>query len=141
MNKHFLIIVLLFSTAILFAQNNKISLKIGKIEILEGSIMIAGFDNKSDFKSKDNPIFTESIKVTDSILIITIPDVPNGQYAIAIYHDQNSDNELNTSKLGIPNEGFGFSNDLNSIFRKPKFEDFKFELKNDTLIPINMHYW
>lgn len=34
-----------------------------------------------------------------------------GSYAVAVYHDQNSDRDFNRNALGLPTEGFGFSND------------------------------
>ncbi|MBK25174.1 MAG: hypothetical protein CME70_14365 [Halobacteriovorax sp.] len=48
---------------------------------------------------------------------------------MAVYHDKNSDFELNTNGLGIPKEGFGFSNNPRILFGAPKFKKAKFKLK------------
>jgi uncharacterized protein (DUF2141 family) len=101
--------------------------------------MIAAFKNERDFKTKENASFRKSVEANDTSLIVSLKNIPKGKYAIAIFHDQNADNELNVNDIGIPSEGFGFSGDY-SIFKKPKFRDCSFELSNDTSIVINIHY-
>jgi uncharacterized protein (DUF2141 family) len=34
-----------------------------------------------------------------------------GDYALAVYHDENDDHDFNRTALGLPAEGYGFSND------------------------------
>jgi uncharacterized protein (DUF2141 family) len=41
-----------------------------------------------------------------------IPNVRPGSYAIAIFHDLNGDGKLDRNLLGLPNEPYGFSNDV-----------------------------
>jgi uncharacterized protein (DUF2141 family) len=41
---------------------------------------------------------------------IIISDVDAGTYALSIFHDVDNDNKLSTNLLGMPNEGYGFSN-------------------------------
>lgn len=124
-----------------FAQSNNLIIRIEGIQILSGNIMIAAFNNQQDFNSKENPSFVNMTKVVDSIQKIDLKDLSDGKYAIAVYHDQNSDEQLNTSSIGIPSEGYGFSGNYNSIFKKPKFKDCKIDIKSDTIISIKMHYW
>jgi len=46
-----------------------------------------------------------------------------GAYAIAVFHDENSNNRLDTNFLGIPREGVGASNNAKGHFGPPKFND------------------
>jgi uncharacterized protein (DUF2141 family) len=39
-------------------------------------------------------------------------NIPPGTYALAVIHDENANGKLDTSWLGIPTEGYGFSNDV-----------------------------
>jgi len=55
-----------------------------------------------------------------------INDLPEGQYALAIYHDENGNDELDTNWLGIPKEPIGFSNSKMRTFGPPGFEDCAF---------------
>lgn len=51
-----------------------------------------------------------------------------GEYSIAVYHDWNSNDKLDTNILGIPNEPYGFSNNARSKWGPPKYEIAQFEL-------------
>ncbi len=56
-------------------------------------------------------------------MTVYIPDLPNGNYAIAVYHDANGNNKLDKNFLGIPTEKYGFSNDAMGSFGPPDYED------------------
>ena len=49
-------------------------------------------------------------------------DLPLGRYAVASFHDENGNGELDTNLVGIPSEGTGFANDPLSDFGLPDFE-------------------
>ena len=51
---------------------------------------------------------------------IRFDDLPTGDYAIALIHDENSNNKLDTT-FGIPREGFGFSRNPVIRFGPPSF--------------------
>jgi uncharacterized protein (DUF2141 family) len=42
-------------------------------------------------------------------------DIPPGTYAIAVIHDENSHGKLDTNRLGVPTEGYGFSGDAGAL--------------------------
>ncbi|HEY4250958.1 MAG TPA: DUF2141 domain-containing protein [Roseomonas sp.] len=46
-----------------------------------------------------------------------------GDYAVSVFHDENRDHVLNRSFLGLPEEGFGFSNDAPVRLGPPSFGD------------------
>ncbi len=56
---------------------------------------------------------------------IRFDDLPSGNYAIALIHDENSNNKLDTS-FGLPKEGFGFSRNPVIRFGPPKFAEAQF---------------
>ena len=49
-------------------------------------------------------------------------DLPPGRYAVAAFHDENDNGDLDTNLLGMPSEGTGFANDPPSSFGPPDFE-------------------
>jgi uncharacterized protein (DUF2141 family) len=61
-----------------------------------------------------------------------------GIYGFALLDDENGDNEMENNFVGMPKEGFGFSNFYLTGLRKPKFEEFKFLLNKDQKLNINM---
>lgn len=53
--------------------------------------------------------------------------LPTGDYALAVIHDENGNNKLDTM-LGIPREGFGFSRNPAITFGPPRFSAARFAL-------------
>ena len=51
-----------------------------------------------------------------------------GDYAVAVYHDENDDRDFNRNPLGLPTEGYGFSNDAPTAFGLPDFDRVRFTL-------------
>lgn len=68
--------------------------------------------------------------------------VPNpGIYAIAIYHDENGDQDFNRNAVGMPTEGFGFSNDAPTKFGLPAFDAVRFRANpGETRLGIKLRY-
>ncbi|WP_434212664.1 DUF2141 domain-containing protein [[Pseudomonas] boreopolis] len=54
-------------------------------------------------------------------------DLPAGEYAVRVMHDENGNGKLDTNMLGMPLEGYGFSNDP-KVMRKPTFDEARFAL-------------
>jgi uncharacterized protein (DUF2141 family) len=67
-----------------------------------------------------------------------INNLPRGEYALAIFHDENADGICNLKLFGIPKEGFGFSNNFRPKLRAPTFKDCKVEILKDMAITINL---
>ncbi|HEY6036983.1 MAG TPA: DUF2141 domain-containing protein [Kofleriaceae bacterium] len=62
-------------------------------------------------------------------------------YAIVTLHDENNDNVFQKSLLGLPQEGYGFSNNAKPRFSAPSFDDCKFHFASGTLnLAIAMQY-
>jgi uncharacterized protein (DUF2141 family) len=59
------------------------------------------------------------------------PNLPSGDYAIALYHDENNDEKMAKNLIGIPTEPVGFSNDARGTFGPPGFDAVKLNLEQD----------
>ena len=55
--------------------------------------------------------------------------LPPGEYAVAAFHDADGNGDLNTSLLGLPTEGYGFSNDARGLFGPPGFDAAAFAIE------------
>jgi uncharacterized protein (DUF2141 family) len=64
-----------------------------------------------------------------------------GTYAVAVYHDANANEDFDRSAIGMPIEGFGFSNDAPTRFGLPAFDAVRFTVKaGDNLTKIKLRY-
>jgi len=52
------------------------------------------------------------IKVRHTEARCDFEDIPPGTYALVVIHDENMNGKLDTNWVGIPKEGYGFSNDV-----------------------------
>jgi uncharacterized protein (DUF2141 family) len=59
--------------------------------------------------------------------VCEFPGIAPGTYAVSVYHDENSNDKLDTNFLGIPREGVGASNNARGHMGPPKFDSAKFE--------------
>jgi uncharacterized protein (DUF2141 family) len=61
------------------------------------------------------------IKIRKSQARCDFMDIPPGTYAMVVIHDENMNGKLDTNALGIPREGYGFSNDAKKWLGTPAF--------------------
>jgi len=101
----------------------EIAITVYNIKSLEGSVRIAVY-NRADHFNKE-PIFAFAFpknKQTEGQLLCQFR-LPAGDYAFSLLDDKNDDNAMTFSTIGIPKEGFGFSNNARIGFlRGPKFK-------------------
>ena len=64
-----------------------------------------------------------------------------GTYAIAVYHDADANMRLNRSGLGLPMEGFGFSNNPVTVVGLPTFASVRLSVpRANTSVRIRLRY-
>jgi uncharacterized protein (DUF2141 family) len=81
------------------------------------------------------------IKIRDTKARCDFLDIPPGTYALAVIHDENMDGELRTNWLGVPKEGYGFSNDAKASMSAPSFEAASFTYDGQKLdLTIKLNY-
>ena len=123
----FLTFILLFSGV----KTHTLSIHISGISKIKGSLFIAIFRATDDF-----PVFGKQFKgivkeVEGKSQNYNFDDLPEGEYALAIYQDANRNKILDKNLLGIPTEIYGFSNNARRNFSAPSFQEAKFKLNKD----------
>lgn len=111
---------------------------INGIERLGGAMMVAVFNSAAGWEDSENPIATGKDSVTGPKVRLIFSDLAAGAYAVKLYHDENSNGSLDTNMLGIPSEGYGFSNNPKGI-GEPDFEEAMFSVDGDTTIEITLN--
>ena len=125
------------STVTLLASN--ITVEVKNIASNNGEVQIGLFSSAKDFLKIPKAYKGASLKA-DGELKYTFKDVPDGTYAISIYHDENSNAKIDRNFIGLPVEGYGLSSGAKAFMGPPKFKDAKFKLSGDKNIAIEMRY-
>ena len=103
----------------LYSQTYDLSVAITGLKSTDGGIQIGLYNNKESFPHIDEQYKLFYLDANEFSGIYTIKDLPEGEYAVAIFHDKNSDKICNTNFLGIPKEGYGFSNNFKPRLSSP----------------------
>ncbi len=136
--------VLFVCTGLIYSQP-----QVGKI-----IVQVNGFENNNGkarlliFSSKDKSAFPKEkdkaygkfiMPIKDNKVSFTFENLPYGDYAISVHHDEDNNGKVNSNLIGIPNEGLGSSNDAKGFMGPPSFDKAKITLNKEQLsIIINM---
>lgn len=131
--------------ASLFAQSScaGIHVEVLNIRNSSGSVACALFESPAGFPKKFLRSATKimMIKIQDTQARCDFLDVPPGTYALPVIHDENMDGELGTNFLGMPDEGYAFSNEAQASMSAPSFEDASFTYDGEKLdLTIELNY-
>jgi uncharacterized protein (DUF2141 family) len=81
------------------------------------------------------------MKVANSQARCDFEGIPSGTYAAVVLHDENMNGKVDTNWLGVPKEGYGFSNDANAASGAPSFSKASFVYDGTTLdLTITLRY-
>ena len=142
----FAVLVFANLTAVAFAQSSScpgIHVKVLNIRNSTGTVDCALFESPGGFPrefllSATNVMI---IKVRHTKARCDFEDIPPGTYALAVIHDENMIGKLDTNWVGIPKEGYGFSNDVKALLGVPPFSAASFPYDGGTLdLTISLHY-
>jgi uncharacterized protein (DUF2141 family) len=88
-----------------------------------GTVFVSLHDKKESFKDNKNPVLIGQARPVNRSCTVVLENVVPGRYAVLFIHDENNNKKLDTSFIGIPKEGFGFSRDAMGRFGPPSFDD------------------
>ena len=97
-------------------------------------------DDPGQFLKKNGAIkvWRDAARAPGTTMCIWLPRP--GTYAVAVYHDANSNQKLDIGPFG-PREGYGFSNNARALFALPTFEAARFVAKaGDTILHVRLRY-
>jgi uncharacterized protein (DUF2141 family) len=114
----------LFATTVAGAAD--LTIHIDDVKAAAGSVMVAVFNSegsflKAPFKSAGTPAAVNGTTVI-------IHDLPEGEYAFAVYHDANGNGKMDKNLLGIPTEDYAFSNNALGKMGPPSYANAKLAL-------------
>jgi len=136
------LIILTIGVSSVLAQAADLAITVKGVRSADGTVFLAVYDSDKSFMKVPQATTTRRLNASKGDLKIVIHDLPAGKYAIASYHDENGNGKLDTNALGIPEEGYGFSNDARGMFGPPKFSEavFEFDGKTDKAIAFSIKY-
>lgn len=126
-----------------FAQNpSSVHVFIDGLRSSQGKVSFALHNRADSFPSRPlNALARKHSPITEGKSEARFEGIAPGEYAIAVYHDENNNNTLDSNFIGIPKEGVGASNNARGRMGPPTFEDAKFQLNGQALqLNIKIRY-
>ena len=73
-----------------------------------------------------------STKVKGDKCLVEIKNLKQGGYSFRYFHDENENKDIDMNWMGIPREGFGFSNKFSGTFTLAALRQIEIEVSSDT---------
>lgn len=134
--KAFLLIIIV-APWFMFSQNT-ISVHVHNVQSDKGDVNVAVYNSDATFLSFDEVYTTGTEVAHQGIVKLQIEDLPSGEYALAVFHDENGNGKLDTNWLGIPKEKVAFSKGKMKTFGPPKYRECSFWITSDYEIDISL---
>ena len=128
--------VLLLSCTQLVAHGTII---IEDVEHSDGFIDVKIYENKDTFLKEEKALEIIRKKATRGKTVVPFTKIHEGQIAIVVYHDEDSNGKLKTGFFWRPKEGFAFSNNYKPK-GPPNFSKAAIQLIHGEPITIKLNY-
>jgi uncharacterized protein (DUF2141 family) len=113
-----------------------LTVNISDIEQGKGHVLVGLYASEEAYK-KGKASFHSKVKAVNGKEVAVFENLPDGEYAVKMYQDENDNNKMDFNMMGIPKEGYGFSNNV-GMFGAPEYTEAKFSVKESTAIEIDL---
>ncbi|MEC5167320.1 uncharacterized protein (DUF2141 family) [Flavobacterium sp. PL11] len=133
--KKIIVSALLLTASFSFSQVT-INVEINGLKNNKGQIMIGIYNSEKTFLEKT---FRENIAlIKNNKATATFTNLPAGEYAVSIFHDENSNRKLDMNFMGIPKEDYAASNGAKGFMGPPKYADAKFKANENKTVVLKI---
>ncbi len=124
------------------SSDGEIEVRVDAVRSSAGSIVAVLYgDNPADFLKKGKRLDRVFEPAREGLVSVCLTAPAPGVYAVAVYHDENGNEKFDKTWIGLPDEGYGISNNPKIFISAPAFDEAKFEAFNgSTVIDIVVGY-
>jgi len=125
------------------ASADEITVTVTSLRNADGMVRCSLYDDDGEFPESQQHVIARAVaRPAAGSGACVFRGVPRDRdYAIVVHHDENNDNVFQKSALGLPEEGYGFSNDVKPRLSAPSFGACKIRYLGDALaLAITMRY-
>ena len=121
---------------------DRIKVDVVGLRSADGDVKCALFSGAEGFPADSSKATeTTSGPIHDGTAECDFDRLPVGEYGISVYHDENSNGQLDRNFVGIPKEGVGASNDAAGTFGPPPFDHARFTYSGGIkVVTIHIRY-
>lgn len=109
------------------AVASELNFTIKGVEQDSGTLYVALYKGAGNYDN-NLPYRAQRVDASKSQLDVSFSRLPQGEYAIRYFHDQNGNQKMDKNLFGMPLEGFGYSNDAKPNMGPASYQQMKFEI-------------
>lgn len=122
------------------AQTSALTISVSHIRNDKGFILMSIYRDAPGYPDDPEKAFRiEKVKIENQRASVTLNNLPAGQYAVALLHDENGNSKMD-KRFGLPREGYGFSNNVMGLMGPPCFSRAAVNCTGSQSIVVNMRY-
>ncbi len=129
MKTTFVIAMCLMIASLAHAQTASLTVEVHHFKNTNGRLKVALFNSEQTYLGDSQYSGDTIIYDLDRVQLV-FEELPFGEYAISVYHDENENGVLDANFMGIPTEAYAFSNNAPSRFGPAKYENAKFMVES-----------
>jgi uncharacterized protein (DUF2141 family) len=92
-----------------------------------GVVRFGLYKDKASYDRQKGAARSVDLPIHNGRCIWQIDHLAFGEYAIMLHHDENANGKMDKNFIGLPKEGYGFSNDAEPGFSAPYFSEARFD--------------
>lgn len=132
------IFAFVFFMSIPHVQASTVVIEINGIKIIKGDIVIGLYNKQQGFPEVGKQYKGIISKITAKIVIYKFENIPDGNYAVALFQDLNRNGKMDYNFLGIPKEPYAFSCITKTCLKTPEFHEARFTLKEKCTLKLKL---
>jgi uncharacterized protein (DUF2141 family) len=117
-----LAVVLGSATAASAQSQARLSVSVEGVRNDSGSVRCGLYSSANGFREPGREMRGAVAPIKDGHATCVFSGVPAGTYAVAVFHAEHNETQMETGLFGKPKQGYGFSNNPSSMFGPPSFE-------------------
>lgn len=120
----------------------RLQVSVSGMRSTQGNVTITIYpDEPSHFLDGAYKLARQAVPITLPVTRACFAFVAPGFYAVTLFHDENNNGHFDTTLLGIPAEGYGFSNNPTLHLGPPSLSQVRFAAHSgDNAVEIRMKY-
>src|SRR5437764_12612460 len=134
-----------FAAALLFiagpAAAARLIVTIDVLHSSQGNVFVGLYASPAKFLQGNQSDAMRKVRATTGPVTVVFDNLAPGTYAVGAFHDESSNDHLDTNFLGLPVEGYALSNGARAVMAKPTFQQAAFTLGNgDKPVALHIRY-
>jgi uncharacterized protein (DUF2141 family) len=119
----------------------RLSVTVSGVRNDNGSVRCGLYSSANGFREPGREVRGAVAHIKNGQATCQFSGIPAGTYAVAVFHAENNETQMETGLFGKPKQGYGFSRNPSSTFGPPGFDSAAFEYKGSQLnIPVRLTY-